>query len=46
MLKCSTVFDPFKSVKDVSGKIVCPKKVLKLLSAQPGDDAERESLIV
>ncbi|XP_028417758.1 uncharacterized protein LOC114542297 [Dendronephthya gigantea] len=44
MLKCLTVFDPFKSVEDLrmmyEEKTVSPKKVLKLLSAQPENDAE------
>ena len=47
MLKCLTVFDPFKTIEDLRSmyeeKTVSPKKVLKLLSAQPGNDAERES---
>lgn len=47
MLKSLTVFDPFKSIEGLRSmfeeKSVSPKKVLKLLSAQPGNDAERES---
>ena len=47
MLKSLTVFDPFKSIEDLRSmfekKTVSSKKVLKLLSAQPGNDAERES---
>lgn len=47
MLKSLTVFDPFKSIEGLRNlfeeKTVSPKKVLKLLSAQPASDAERES---
>ena len=47
MLKSLTIFDPFKSIEGLRGmfeeKTASPKKVLKLLSAQPENDAERES---
>ena len=47
MLKSLTIFDPLKSVEGLRGmfeeKTASPEKVLKLLSAQPENDAERES---
>ena len=47
VLKSLTVFDSFKSIEDLRSmfekKTVSTKKVLKLLSAQPANDAERES---
>ena len=47
MLKSLTMFNPFKAIEGLRGmfeeKTASPKKVLKLLSPQPENDAKRES---